>query len=363
LKKYTVCLVHLGEEETPHLWSNLEYLNRNFNDVQCVLVGDSSSFLKEAEKRGFFTHFYLREEKLAGIFERMQENFDFEFRNGFWRYSLERLFAVSQFHQSVTLPIMHIESDILLMPNFPWEKMYGLGKIGWQSLSPKSDVASIVFSPSSDQSEIFCNRLFKLIENDSRLTDMTVLARMREEFGRDYVTIPSAPITESDVFNEFGSLEAHRISSYADYFGGYFDSAPLGMYNFGQDPRNNFGFSVLHKHMPESILDPSKIALKLDTVSSDLTDQTDTKIFSLHIHSKNLDVFSENSIQTIEKYLQGVYSERNLIFDYQMFSKLLLDYKRRHKLLELLANVPLLTRLNKYKVFRAFKRIIKNVLR
>jgi hypothetical protein len=135
------------------------------------------------------------------------------------------------------------------------------------------------------------------------------------------------------------------------------------MYNLGQDPRNNFGFSALHKHMPESILDPSKIALKIDPVSLVLSDQTDTKVFSLHIHSKNLGVFSENSIQTIEKYLQGAYSGRNLIFNFQMFFKLLSDYRRRHKLLELIANVPLLAKLNKYKVFGAFKRIIKNVLR
>jgi hypothetical protein len=361
LEKNFLCLIHLGEEEVPHLWANLTYLQESFKDIECVLIVDSAKFFDRAKNLGVNSHFYTRDNSVTELFGRAEGKFDYEFRNGFWRYSLERLFAFVQFHSTISSPLLHIESDILLLNNFPWNRIYLLEKMGWQSLGPESDVASIVFSPSAENSAIFRDRIFSLIEEDLSLTDMTVLAKLRRTFRSEYLTIPSAPTTDTKVFNQYSSDEKDRISELTHFFGGYFDSAPLGMWNIGQDPRNRYGFSVRFKEMPESILDPSRIQIQIDRGGSRLIDQFGNSIYSLHIHSKDVDLFDLTNIEIIRPYLFGGTRRKRYTFYRTMFVRLILDYKRRGKLLELFANLPIFNRLNRFETFLKIKKVLKKI--
>ncbi len=363
MERIVLCLIHLGEEDAPHLWANLAYLEKTFENIECVLILDSARFIDQAKSLGIKTHFYIRDQAADDLFSRAENNFDYEFRNGFWRYSLERLFAFVQFHSTISNPLLHIESDILLFKNFPWSQFSALENMGWQSLSQNSDVASILFSPTPKSSAIFGSRILSLIEEDHSLTDMTVLARLRHEFHLDYLTIPSAPSVDVNVFNEYRFEEKVRISALTSNFGGYFDSAPLGMWNFGQDARNNYGFSVRFKKMPESILDPSRIDLQYDKSGTKLIDQFGSYIYSLHIHSKDLSLFDVENIEVIRLYLFGRIRHKKHIFHRAMFVRLISDYKRRGKLLELFANLPVFIRLNRFAIFRITKKMFKTLIR
>jgi hypothetical protein len=363
LERIVLCLIHLGEEDAPHLWANLVYLGKTFADIEFILILDSSRFIDHAKSLSIRTHLYIRDEAVDDLFSRAENNFDYEFRNGFWRYSLERLFAFVQFHSTISSPLLHIESDILLFKNFPWSQFSALENMGWQSLGPNSDVASILFSPTPDSSEIFGSRILSLIEEDHSLTDMTVLAKLRHKFELDYLTIPSAPPTDENVFNEYHLEETVRISELASDFGGYFDSAPLGMWNFGQDARNHYGFSVRFKRMPESILDPSRIDLQFDKSGTKLIDQFGSYIYSLHIHSKDLSLFDVENVEVVRLYLFGRIRYRKHIFHKAMFVRLISDYKRRGKLLELFANLPIFKLLNRFAIFRMIKKMFKMLIR
>lgn len=361
MERIVLCLIHLGEEDAPHLWANLAYLGKTFENIECVLILDSARFMGHAKSLGIKTHFYTRDQAANDLFSRTENSFDYEFRNGFWRFSLERLFAFVQFHSTISRPLLHIESDILLFKNFPWSQFSALEIMGWQSLGPNSDVASILFSPISEFSEIFGSRILSLIEEDQSHTDMTVLAKLRHKFESEYLTIPSAPLVCENVFNEYPSEEKVRISQLARIFGGYFDSAPLGMWNIGQDPRNNYGFSVRFKKMPYSILDPSKIDIQFDESGSSLIDQFGNYIYSLHVHSKNLTLFDVENIEVIQLLLFGRLQGKKHLFHRAMFVKLIADYRRRGKLLELFANLPLFKRLNRFKIFLIIKKMFKNL--
>lgn len=363
MERIVLCLIHLGEQDAPHLWANLAYLERTFENIECVLILDSARFTDQAKSLGIKTHFYSRDDQVNDLFSRAEGSFDYEFRKGFWRYSLERLFAFVQFHSTISSPLLHIESDILLFKNFPWSKFSTLQNMGWQSLGLNSDVASILFSPTPNSSEIFGSRILGLIKEDHSLTDMTVLARLRHEFQLEYLTIPSAPPADKNVFNKYRFEETVRISELARDFGGYFDSAPLGMWNLGQDARNNYGFSVRFKKMPESILDPSRINLQFDKSGSKLTDQFGNYIYSLHIHSKDLSLFDMKNIEVIRIYLFGKIRNKKHIFHSAMFVRLISDYRRRGKLLELFANLPIFNYLSRFAIFRIIKKMIKALIR
>lgn len=354
--------IHLGEEYTPHLWTNISHIQMNFPQIQCVLITDSKRYADRADSIGIRSHLYVREKKIIELFQKVENNFDFEFRSGFWKYSLERLFAFAEYHNTIASPLIHIESDVLLFKNFPWTKFYSLDKPGWQSLNQHSDVASILYSPSPAASKLIKQRLISLIEEDFSLTDMTALAKLREKFELDYITIPSSPKIDSKVHNEYPDSEIHRISSLTDYFTGYFDCAPIGMWNFGQDPRNNFGFTVRFKEMPESILDPSKVELKINNEGIGFQDQFGNNVYSIHMHSKKLKFFSEHNFEIMRAYLAGKYKNQKKIFEVDMFTDLIKDYYRRGKILELIGNLPFILALNKFVIFRLIRRSIKNLL-
>ena len=76
------------------------------------------------------------------------------FRNNFWLLSLERLLVLSEVHNEyLESRILHIESDVLLLPNFPWDIFNDLNTLFWSTYEPDRDVAALLFSPSAKESQ------------------------------------------------------------------------------------------------------------------------------------------------------------------------------------------------------------------
>lgn len=323
------------------------------------MLNDENLILK-AQRLGYNIFTYEPSTEVEKIFEILAEFYDHDFREGFWRYSLERIFALIQFHQLNPGPLLHLESDVLITSDFPFEKFLALNKIAWQSLNEEADVAAILFSPSVERSQEFYARLISELQENPRHTDMTVLATLRKKSPRDFETLPSGINSDRKIFNDYPETEIIRVTSTGKDFSGYFDPAALGMWNFGQDPRNHFGFSRRHILMPESITDPSRLIL---CVSSPLQfhDQYGDSVFSLHLHSKNVKFFSKNQLRHLKKYLKnGTKQNARYVFYPRMLVQLLRDYHSRKKLHELISNLPVIGKLRR---FERLWNLLKNITR
>jgi hypothetical protein len=345
----------------PHFWANTAYLRRTFPERPLILILNDDDLILKAQKLGNKVFRYVPGLEINEIFDNLSKSFDHEFRKGFWRYSLERLFAFTQFHENNPGPLLHLESDVLITADFPFEKFTMIENISWQSLNHEADVASLLYSPSGSKSIEFSLDLIKELRDKPLHTDMTVLAALRKNRPNTYFILPSGANPKRDVFNLYSTEDIRRVTRLAEHFAGYFDPAALGMWNFGHDPRNHFGFSKRHVLMPESIIDPSKLAVSV-TKPLQFRDQFGESVFSLHLHSKDVKLFSINQFRYLKKYLKsGSLSSTQYIFYPSMFLLLVRDYASRGKMHELIANLPLIRKLKQFKfLWKILKFIVRH---
>jgi hypothetical protein len=292
------------------------------------------------------------------IFSKINESLDFDFREGFWRFSLERLFAFCDVHEYVgDTPLLHIESDILLFNNFPWGSFLDLRKISWLKFNDEADVASIISSPNTSSTRRFKQHLETVLTKEPYLTDMTVLSNIRRYYPGEYELLPS--ISPSMALE----LQLHDLEVLTNFksFGGYFDPAGLGMWNLGQDPRNGLGFARRFISLPEATIDPSRIQLTLQENGS-LCDQNMDSVFNLHVHSKNTRILKGDSPEYLARYLHsGKYGKKEKLFSSRLFLDLLKDYYKRGKMLELFGNIPQIRRLDRFIFILRVKSRIKRM--
>jgi hypothetical protein len=223
-----------------------------------------------------------------------------DFRKGFWQLTLNRIYVLALIHHKYQVPILHIESDVLLMKDFPWKKFDNFEKIAWLNVSIDHDIAALLFSPSAVLTEHLVEELKICVDRDPNKTDMTSMIEVTKILQDTFSYLPSCPLEWSRFSTAKKELENTR--ALAEYFGGYFDPAALGIWNLGQDPRNHFGRSRIHIDPNTHKIDPSKATLSIEG-GHHVHDQYGNKVFSLHVHSKNNRLFKNKSGKYLEQLL------------------------------------------------------------
>lgn len=282
----SVVFVHLGTTSPRHLFKNLALFVELFPGQNMVFIGDSDLNLTKARKLGVAAFKYER--GLAGHEAMPELAMPFDFRHGFWHFTLERLYAIGQWHsQNPDTGILHLESDLLLMADFPFDKFSDLRKCAWPSVNENTDMAGILFSPSWESTQMLLSRISAELRSNPNLNDMTVLNEIYKKFGSDIHILPtwSSDWPSTNVPPKFSVLES--------YFGGIFDAASMGTWLTGQDPRNHWGIIRRFEVFSDYLLNFSKFRF---IAGPDLTitaekNSTRVVVFNLHVHSKELKYF------------------------------------------------------------------------
>ena len=261
--------VHLGSVKVGHLWANISRHQHLFPDIPVSLVINDIRHAKKARALGIEPFYYkgsLRSEVvLSGL------KHDRSFRRGFWTLSIERFLALSEWHVANPEEVLiHTESDILTLPNFPWAEIAQQAGVRWLQFNDTHDVGSIFVSSDVSQTTNFANDLLNVLESNSDLTDMTALSLLRVKSPKTYKRLTSEK--------------------------GEFDAAIYGMWLCGQDPRNHRGRLIKHVDLPESPIKPGLFDYELDTKGSLYRKDSGGRvpILNLHIHSKELEVLGIN---------------------------------------------------------------------
>jgi hypothetical protein len=269
-----IVFVHLGPAEADHLRLNIRRLQREFTNLEIVLIYDSESFIKKIDFSGIQIFKYERNPKLDSIFDDSEHNI--QFRQGFWRYSVERLIAISEYHNLFPEEmLLHIESDILLLPDFPMKMIEQLSVIAWCKFNETHDVASIIVFPDYQASAWLASELITYLNSDRKLTDMTALRQIAKN-------------NSNKVFYLNGPKSI-------DIFKGEFDAAPFGMWLNGRDPRNHFGFVRRFLPLPESGIYLESVQFKFENghLSYSNKELNYRPLYNLHIHSKRKLLFGK----------------------------------------------------------------------
>jgi hypothetical protein len=298
-----VVFIHLGEVRADHLWLNIKRHLRLFPGVPVTLIVDNKFHPIEGLE-GLIDIFFYERSSLHNEFISKNLVHGEDFRHGFWRYSTERLFAVVAYHSEVpTEKLLHVESDVLLLRGFPFERMELTSTLAWTRYNNVMDVAALVFLPNLESSTWLAGEMIKEMTNSPSHTDMTLLNVIAHNHPNIVRILPSASSKIPSLINKKSfvkSQEVELISHGADFYAGVFDPAAIGMWATGEDPRNNYGITrYLDRGIldsGDSYIDPSGVTLSYDEKDGIILSEGENsiKLWNLHVHSKNLQLFGDH---------------------------------------------------------------------
>lgn len=229
-----------------------------------------------------------------------------EFRDGFWIYTLQRLFALTQYHLANPVKsILHVESDVSLSFNFPFLKLIAENHIHWTPFNDERDVASLLYLPSQNETTWLEEEFLRNLSLKEDYTDMTILRSVsRQHPSRiKYFPVIESPVSQL-LRNNPGQDFLVRASDQYKIFHGLFDAAPIGMWLTGQDPKNHRGRVIKFKAIDESDLNPIYLKGSLDVNGEALLYNGTIPIYNLHIHSKDKKFFTYKRTKLLRKLIQ-----------------------------------------------------------
>lgn len=348
--------VHLGPNLPKHLELSLNRHKNLFPTQDLVLI--------TSQDQHFELPFSIQQFKVntddleAELFSQMSQELDFDFRNGFWKYTLQRFFALGEFHEvNSKRALTHIESDVILMPNFPWQKFSEFKKLAWLKVNSEIDVAAIVHLPTLNKTRALLKEISRLSRLNPGTNDMLVLHDAAISLKLSHEYLPSVTADNAYIPDKLGSSADESLS----YFGGIFDPLNLGLWYFGQDPKNSFGLRKRYVGDSSHDLNPTRTRLKFEKDS--LSDNRGTSVFSLHIHSKYLPLFESNWKSALEIGLaQALTKSRGYSLDFNALLQTLKGRKMRQNVWILTSLIPGLQQLRRIRTIEALKNQLKKLL-
>jgi hypothetical protein len=172
--------------------------------------------------------------------------------------------------------------------------------------------------------------LRKAVNANSQVTDMTALNFVRNERPDVFKLFPTSYLDESFETIPF-----------------IFDGAILGMWLFGQDPRNHYGFQPRFINVTESRYSIIRGSVHLDeTGLLTLREGSEvSQIVSLHLHCKDTRLFEANSALFKRRVRSASKRIHVVLFNPRIFMKLTIEAIKENELRGFVYNFPLLGRL------------------
>jgi hypothetical protein len=338
-----IVFVHLGKSKSKVLIPNMELIHQMFPQtlINCIVSDDFSLTKKMPEYVKIFS--YKASMEVNEIFK--LKSIDSSFRNGFWRYSLERLIAIESLHsENRNQAYLHVESDILLLPQFPLKKFLLLKQISWLPVNKENDIASLVYFPRYNLTKEFKKDLLQYMNNSDSPTDMKGLSKLRDHHPDKYKTLPSY----HSLLPKLNTVKIDEPNESEVDFGGIFDGSKIGMWLTGIDPRNAYGFLELFSTekltSDKSYIDPSAYKVRFNEKNELYFENGDKQIsiYNLHIHSKSLRIFSRNWSKEIA-YLTSLSNKNKRQFKFypRILIRLVVENLLKGTFLEFLYNSPM----------------------
>lgn len=322
----TLAFVHLGPASSKHLWKNLDRVSSIWPNLDLWVIFDHSKNVIKARRLGFNVYEYK-----GPVLQGHSNSFKKEFRRGFWYFSRLRLDALFEFHTSYPeKKLLHIESDILLLENFPFNYFDTIENITWMHVLEGSDSAAVIYLPNVVKSLWLKDELKSEVKGNSEITDMQALWNIRKKFSSEIDLLPT-------------------LGRGLPVLQGVFDSAAIGMWLTGEDPQNSFGMS--HRYINRFNIDQlnsPKSRFLFEKNQLVISGEPALSVFNLHIHSKNLKLLSRGAEKHLQKLVtMSMKRSQRINFAPRILLSVILDYVRRGKLLSLIAAIPLISKIRK----------------
>lgn len=287
----TLVFVHLNSKIPTYLKLNLNATAKIFPDQKIVLIHNQDKLKIPNVKIATFQYHGSGKAKII----EKNLNHPREFRNNFWFSSIARFDALKSYIESSGESILHIESDVLLSPDFPISKFNNSEmRVSYPVVAPNRGVASTVYLSDLDSASRFIDFAVAYCSEKATATDMEILAEYALLNSNSVARLPFGPTAKSFYHPENLPINADELQDQLDFFGGIFDGNDIGVYLFGSDPRNNRGLAMVGKPIPGNFADIKKWKIEYDTLrkfASINEGEISIPVYSLHATSKELFIF------------------------------------------------------------------------
>lgn len=301
-------LVYLGDIPE-YVLSNAVYLSEVFPDQNVVLITDSKAQATRVDSLGLNSWICSEVrhswKKVSDVSAHKSS-----FRNDFWFKTVGRFYALYEYMN--TFPeqsLLHVEADVWLSHSFPIHLFAEMqGRIAYPLKNSSEGIASTLFVEDSGALQILIDYTEKCFEINPFSTDVSVLGSFHKDFPSLFENLPTlplgAPILGDSASDELSDLLSQNFEKYQ----GIFDASTLGIHYTGVDPRNNWGFRTLFD-TAGAPMDLKKACFSMVNGRPFLKyAESEAEIFSLHVHSKDLRMFSAatfpNRLQALSSFNQ-----------------------------------------------------------
>lgn len=331
-RTYPFVWVHLGGSKIPpYLRISLENFSELFQDQSLVLLVDEDKNLGNLQIKNLTVK---KVELVDPDWDTIKSTLghDLNFRNEFWFNSLARFKII---HMYMTLEdvgsLLHIESDVTFTSDFPFQILKDLRQVlAYPLQGDGQGIASVLHVGSREVLAEFLTFCSREVSENSKSTDMTILFNFLKHNLDKVVVMPTLPVELEN--GKKGSTLYASASQNIDLFGGVFDAISIGQYLFGVDPRNHRGRKKLYSEDKSHWVKPSKY--KFDWSGNSLLAKRAnfvTKVFSLHIHSKDPVAFTRDSLRKEfeTRYKKSKMGEKNEIVFRELLKSISMSLRRR----------------------------------
>ena len=315
-----IVFIYFGKEVPKYVFRNLKHLKKQFNSNNVIFASDNLLALKRAEKIGVIPfHYSLMNNELESI--RKASKLDQEFRDHYWWKTSARILAVCEVQIHRQNAVLHLESDVVLFPEFPVESILGFKEdIAFPVVSPSQGIASMLFIRNAEAASKLRKMFIETMLGDKTSSDMTILGKLVHHKEIKISIMPTLSNVEKmdDLFNsgDYDFNHRHAIGSNYEVLGGCVDGLDYGLYFLGEDPRNSRGIKRLFQNRYETNLDlrNARIVIRGNEVKIKCRDSY-FRLWSMHIHSKDIRAFYFPVLKIILRFrsFQSKYGPRNLL--------------------------------------------------
>jgi hypothetical protein len=164
---------------------------------------------------------------------------------------------------------------------------------------------------------------------------MTLLSLVKKIHPLEITYLPVVPSAKSRAIrNDIRDTKSvEDLTSNYELFQGIFDSAPIGMWLLGQDPRNYLGKIVRHRDLPESYVQAQEFDYSFE--NSLIVDEK-ICIYNLHVHSKELRYFSGKFQALKSRVADAKNQDHSTAISLRSYLSITRDYIKRNGL----ASIP-----------------------
>ena len=314
-------MVYLGPKLPAYVLDNLGYLKREFPHLNLILISDNPKSIEKAENIGVNTWLCPDSTELWPELKN-QISHPMNFRDGFWFLTTARFKAIELYMAKYSLPVLQIESDVWISPNFPFAEFLQLGDLAFPLETTVTGAASILWVPDYKNITKLTQFVVECIARNSSETDMTILGKMALSKSHTVYTLPTQ---HSELLR---NNHQERIP-----FSGLFDPLTYGIYLLGEDSRNKRGIRTYNQSPSQHRAKPHECEFELIDRELFVTQlEHRYPLYCLHNHSKDRSLFTKTDL-TLKKKISLIRDNPWSSFQFGIFcNQLLKSMIRRIKL-------------------------------